>query len=102
LPYTLLRSRLESIHDSPEKVDQFFRRFEARVLSGHYVLRSSGETGRPWFCAVAKLNDENPIRRVRRRRIGFHGFFLPSLLKSLAALAVQHMLRIGLKSVFNP
>jgi hypothetical protein len=45
LPRTLFGSRLELLHDSPEKVDQFFRRFEARVLSGHNVLRSSGETG---------------------------------------------------------
>jgi hypothetical protein len=45
LPYILLSSRLELIHDLPEKVDQFFRRFEACVLSGHYVLCSSSETG---------------------------------------------------------
>jgi hypothetical protein len=45
LPCTLLHSRLELIHDSPEKVDQFFRRFEARALSGHQVFCSSSETG---------------------------------------------------------
>jgi hypothetical protein len=44
MPY-FVPSLLELIHDSPEKVDQFFGRFEARVSSGHYVLRSSGETG---------------------------------------------------------
>jgi hypothetical protein len=45
LPYTFLGAWLESIHNSPEKVDQFFWRFKATALSGHYVLRSSGETG---------------------------------------------------------
>src|SRR5277367_3744055 len=52
LPYILLRSRPEPVYDSPEKGGQFVRRFEARVLSGHYVLCSSGETGRPWFRGV--------------------------------------------------
>src|SRR5579863_578823 len=45
LLYTRLRSRLKLMRPSPEKVDQFFRRFEARVFSGHYVFYSSGETG---------------------------------------------------------
>ena len=98
LPYTLLWSRLELIHDSPEKIDQFFRRFEARVLSGHHVLCSSGETGRPWFCGVAKLNDKDQVRQVPRRRIG-HDFFLPFLFGSLVAPAVHHVIRIGLKAV---
>jgi hypothetical protein len=75
LPYTLCGSWLELVHDSPEKFDQFFRRFKAAVLSRHYVLCSSGETGCARFCGVAKLNDEDQIRQVLRRRIWFHDFF---------------------------
>jgi len=39
------QSRLELIHNSPEKLDQFCGLFEAHALPGHYVLRSPGETG---------------------------------------------------------
>jgi len=50
------------MHNPPEKVDEFFRRFEACVLSGHHVFRSPYETGWPRFRGVAKLNDEDEIR----------------------------------------
>jgi hypothetical protein len=92
------------IHDSPEKVDQFFRRFEARTFSGHQVLCSPGETGWPWFCGVVKLNDEDQIQRVLRRPIGFHDSFLPFRLDpwSFVALAFQYVPRIELKGHFDP
>jgi hypothetical protein len=84
------------IHDPSEKSDQFFRRFEVAVLSGHYVFGSSGESSGPWFRGGVKLNDENPIRQVLRRRAGFNDFLLPPLFGSLP---VQHVPSIVLKPV---